>query len=66
MSDLPQDFDLKFLPDWLKEGAAKNDYADYAGDTGDRPRRDRDDRDRARRAFQFPLQAHSRTVIAAP
>ncbi len=44
MSDLPETFDLKFLPDWLKESPAKNPYADFAGDTGDRPRRDRDDR----------------------
>ncbi|MCE9608703.1 MAG: hypothetical protein K8R23_00590 [Chthoniobacter sp.] len=44
MSDTPEEFDLKFLPDWLKESPAKNPYADFAGDTGDRPRRDRDDR----------------------
>ena len=44
MSDLPQEFDLKFLPDWLKEGPAVNRYADYQGETSDRPRRDRDDR----------------------
>ncbi|MEA3207563.1 MAG: hypothetical protein QOE70_620 [Chthoniobacter sp.] len=44
MSDSPQDFDLKFLPDWLKEKPAENRYANYEGDTGDRPRRDRDDR----------------------
>ena len=44
MSDLPQEFDLKFLPAWLKESPAKNPYADYEGEGGDRPRRDRDDR----------------------
>ena len=44
MSDLPQEFDLKFLPDWLKESPAKNPYANYEGEGGDRPRRDRDDR----------------------
>jgi hypothetical protein len=44
MSDLPQEFDLKFLPDWLKETPAGNPYADYEGESGDRPRRDRDDR----------------------
>ncbi|HEX8295946.1 MAG TPA: hypothetical protein VF593_06570 [Chthoniobacteraceae bacterium] len=44
MSDSPQDFDLKFLPDWLKEAPSTNRYADYEGDTGDRPRRGRDDR----------------------
>jgi hypothetical protein len=43
MSDSPQDFDLKFLPDWLKEAPAPNRYADYEGES-DRPRRDRDDR----------------------
>ena len=32
MSDLPQEFDLKFLPDWLKEAPAGNPYADYEGD----------------------------------
>ena len=40
MSDAPVEFDLKFLPDWLKETPATNRYADYQGDTGDRPRRD--------------------------
>ncbi len=44
MSDLPQEFDLKFLPDWLKESPAPNRYAHYEGEGGDRPRRDRDDR----------------------
>jgi len=44
MSDLPQEFDLKFLPDWLKESPTQNRYADYEGESGDRPRRDRDDR----------------------
>ena len=44
MSDLPQEFDLKFLPYWLKEAPAGNRYADYEGESADRPRRDRDDR----------------------
>jgi hypothetical protein len=44
MSDAPQEFDLKFLPDWLKESPAPNRYADYQGEGADRPRRDRDDR----------------------
>ncbi len=44
MSDLPQEFDLKFLPDWVKESPAVNRYADYQGETSDRPRRERDDR----------------------
>src|SRR4051794_26047232 len=43
MSDSPQDFDLKFLPDWLKEAPAPNRYANFEGES-DRPRRDRDDR----------------------
>ncbi|MCX6967547.1 MAG: hypothetical protein NTZ46_07165 [Verrucomicrobia bacterium] len=41
MSDSPLDLDLKFLPDWLKEPADKNPYADYAGES---PRRDFDRR----------------------
>ncbi len=41
MSDSPLDFDLKFLPAWLKETPAPNRYADFAGEE---PRRDRDDR----------------------
>ncbi len=44
MSDAPQEFDLKFLPDWLKESPAPNRYANYQGEGDDRPRRDRDDR----------------------
>ncbi len=44
MSDAPQEFDLKFLPDWLKESPTTNRYADYQGESEDRPRRDRDDR----------------------
>ena len=44
MSDAPVEFDLKFLPDWMKESPATNRYADYQGDTGDRPRRDGGDR----------------------
>lgn len=41
MSDSPLDFDLKFLPAWLKETPAPNRYADFAGEE---PRRERDDR----------------------
>lgn len=44
MSEPAPEFDLKFLPDWLKEAPAANRYADYEGEAGDRPRRDRDDR----------------------
>lgn len=40
MSDLPSELDLKFLPDWLKESAPDNRYADYEGEREDRPRRD--------------------------
>jgi len=36
MPDLPADFDLKLMPDWLKEPATKNPYADYQGDDSDR------------------------------
>ena len=32
MSDSPLDLDLKLMPDWLKEPAGKNPYADYAGE----------------------------------
>src|SRR5688572_5370993 len=45
MSDLPADLDLKFLPDWLKEGGSPNRYADYEGERADRPRRDERRRD---------------------
>ncbi len=41
MSDSPLDFDLKFLPAWLKETPAPNRYADFAGEE---PRRERDNR----------------------
>ena len=40
MNDEPPDFDLKFMPDWLKEAPAKNPYADYESRETDRPRRD--------------------------
>ncbi|MEI8340997.1 MAG: hypothetical protein WCH43_05590 [Verrucomicrobiota bacterium] len=40
MNDEPTDFDLKFMPDWLKEAPAKNPYADYESKEYDRPRRD--------------------------
>src|SRR3989442_822600 len=38
-----QPFDLKLLPDWLKETPGKNPYADFAGEP-ERPRRDDDRR----------------------
>ncbi len=45
MSDLPSDFDLKFLPDWLKESPSQNRYANYQGESPDRhSRADRPDR----------------------
>ena len=40
MSTDPSDFDLKFLPDWLKEEPKKNAYADYEGGESERPGRD--------------------------
>ena len=40
MNDEPTDFDLKFMPDWLKEAPAKNPYADYQSKEYDRPRKD--------------------------
>lgn len=40
MSEIPPDFDLKFLPDWLKEPPKKNVYANYEGEDAERPRRD--------------------------
>src|ERR1700677_1695164 len=40
MSDIPPDFDLKFLPDWLKEEPSKNAYANYEGEREERPQRD--------------------------
>ncbi len=42
MSDTPPEFDLKFLPSWLKEGPAAKNYADYEG--GDEPDRRGGDR----------------------
>lgn len=49
MSDLPEELDLKFLPDWLKETPAVNRYADFQGEPerrgGDREERSgRDER----------------------
>lgn len=35
MPDQPLAFDLKLLPDWLKETPGKNPYANYEGDTGE-------------------------------
>jgi hypothetical protein len=43
MPELPADFDLKLMPDWLKEPAGKNPYADYEGRDEDPRRRGRDD-----------------------
>lgn len=39
MSDLPEELDLKFLPDWLKAAPSTNRYADYEGES-ERPHRD--------------------------
>ncbi len=44
MSDLSSELDLKFLPDWLKEGPTENRYANFQGDTYERG--NRGDRDR--------------------
>jgi hypothetical protein len=41
MPELPADFDLKLMPDWLKEPATKNPYADYQGGDDDRRSRGR-------------------------
>jgi len=41
MPELPADFDLKMMPDWLKEPATKNPYADYEGRDDDRRPRGR-------------------------
>jgi len=43
MPELPADFDLKLMPDWLKEPAGKNPYADYESRDEDRRPRGRDD-----------------------
>lgn len=40
MTDKPTGFDLKLMPDWLKEAPAKNPYANYEVRDADRPRRD--------------------------
>lgn len=37
MSDSSSDLDLKFLPDWLKEGASENRYANFQGESERRP-----------------------------
>lgn len=36
MSETPPEFDLKFLPDWLKETSSGNRFAEYEGQTEDR------------------------------
>ena len=46
MSDLPEDLDLKFLPDWLKEAPAVNRYANFQPE----PERRGGDRDRGSRS----------------
>ncbi len=38
MSETPPEFDLKFLPDWLKESANPQKYANYEGGGDERPR----------------------------
>jgi len=43
MPELPVDFDLKLMPDWLKEPPTKNPYADYEGGGEEPRRRGRDD-----------------------
>ncbi len=43
MPELPADFDLKLMPDWLKEPPAKNPYADYEGVQEERRGRGRGD-----------------------
>ncbi|HEX4084833.1 MAG TPA: hypothetical protein VHY22_07980 [Chthoniobacteraceae bacterium] len=43
MPELPADFDLKLMPDWLKEPAGKNPYANYEGGDEDRRSRGRGD-----------------------
>ena len=48
MPELPADFDLKLMPDWLKEPPSKNPYADYQGGDDDRRSRGRDDWGRER------------------
>lgn len=40
MSDEFSPLDLKFLPDWLKEGPSTNKYSQFAGESAERPRRD--------------------------
>ena len=45
MSDLPEDLDLKFLPDWLKEAPGVNRYANFQPE----PERRGGDRDRGPR-----------------
>ncbi len=48
MSDEPTDFDLKLMPDWLKDSPAKNPYANYEVRDADRPRREFGERPRER------------------
>ncbi|MEA3186842.1 MAG: hypothetical protein QOD99_672 [Chthoniobacter sp.] len=45
MEKTPADFDLKLMPDWLKEGPVKNPYANYEV-AEERPRRDFGERSR--------------------
>ena len=52
MSDEPTDFDLKMMPDWLKEPVGKNPYANYEGRDADRSRSDRPRRDFGERPRQ--------------
>ena len=48
MPELPADFDLKLMPDWLKEPPTKNPYADYQGGDEERRPRGREDWGRER------------------
>lgn len=59
MNDEPSDFDLKLMPDWLKDAPAKNPYADYETKEFDRPRRDFD-RARPSRPGQGPPRGGDR------
>ena len=58
MAELPPDFDLKFLPDWLKEPPSKNPFAHFKGEE---PERERDHRQgRAPRATRGPGDRHEK------
>ncbi len=61
METPPPDFDLKLMPDWLKETPVKNPYADYEvreerprRDFGERPRPPRGDQGQRRKEQRGP------------